>query len=89
MFKDFGRRLNRDIARRTKSRLEMYNKNSGIQVKDIEVNVITHRMQRFAVWFGGSMLSQLPQFGEMVITKEDYEEQGARIARHSRVFQSL
>jgi len=89
MFKDFGRRLNRDIARRTKSRLEMYNKNSGIQVKDIEVNVITHRMQRFAVWFGGSMLSQLPQFGEMVITKADYEEQGARIARHSRVFQSL
>jgi len=89
MFKDFGRRLNRDIQRRTKARLEMYNKNTNLNVKEIEVNVITHRMQRFAVWFGGSMLSQLPQFGEMVITKEDYEEQGARVARHSRVFQSL
>jgi len=89
MFKDFGRRLNRDIARSTKARLELANKNTNLKVKEIEVNVITHRMQRFAVWFGGSMLSQLPQFGEMVIKKEEYEEHGARIARHSRVFASL
>jgi len=89
MFKDFGRRLQRDIARRTKQRLELANKEMNHKAKEIEVNVITHRMQRFAVWFGGSMLSQLPQFGEMVIKKEEYEEHGARIARHSRVFQSL
>ena len=27
------------------------------QPKPIDVNVITHHMQRYAVWFGGSMLA--------------------------------
>lgn len=90
MFKDFGRRLEKDIKKLTKGRIAAVNEsNPKANVKDIEVNVITHRMQRFAVWFGGAMLSQLPQFQEMVITKEDYEEHGAHIARASRVFSSL
>lgn len=30
---------------------------SSFQPKPIDVNVITHHMQRYAVWFGGSMLA--------------------------------
>lgn len=90
MFKDFGRRLQKDIRKITKDRTEaVMAANKGAKVEPIDVNVITHKMQRFAVWFGGAMLSQLPQFSEMVITKEAYEEHGPRVARFSRVFKSL
>lgn len=90
MFKDFGRRLERDIKRITKGRLDAVRAQAiDLEISDIDVNVISHKMQRFAVWFGGAMLSQLPQFSEMVFTKEDYDEEGPRIARHSRVFSSL
>merc|ERR1719361_2130464 len=80
MFKDFGKRLERDIKRLTKSRVDLTREQTGHMVDYIDVNVITHRMQRFAVWFGGAMLSQLPQFGDWIMTKEDYDDQGPRIA---------
>jgi len=31
----------------------------GMDIKPTEVNVITHPFQRFAVWFGGSMIASL------------------------------
>lgn len=89
MFKDFGKRLERDIKRITKGRTDAINAQHNANVGYLDVNVITHRMQRFAVWFGGAALSQLPQFSEMVITREDYMDQGPRIARASRVLRSF
>ena len=52
----------------------------------IDVNVISHHMQRFAVWFGGSMLASTPEFFRVCHTKAQYEEEGPRIARHNPVF---
>lgn len=89
MFKDFNKRLGKDIKSITKARINAVMEQSGSKVEHINVNVITHRMQRFAVWFGGAMLSQLPQFSEMVIKKEDYDEIGPRVARYSRVLKSV
>lgn len=43
-------------------------------------------MQRFAVWFGGSMLAATSTFRNVCMTKADYEEEGPRIARKSPVF---
>lgn len=63
MFKDFGRRLQRDIKRNVDLRMQMnISRLSGITNNvapppAIEVNVISHHMQRYAVWFGGSMLA--------------------------------
>lgn len=59
MFRDFGRRLQRDIKRVVDGRLKLSETLSGgrIKPKPIDVNVITHHMQRYAVWFGGSMLA--------------------------------
>ncbi len=59
MFKDFGRRLQRDIKRRVDHRVKMSEELSGNAHKstNVDVNVISHHMQRFAVWFGGSMLA--------------------------------
>ena len=89
MFKDFGRRLQRDIKHIVDSRMEENYKRNNL-VKDeknsIDINVISHHMQRFAVWFGGSMLSSTPEFFNVCHTKAAYEEEGPRIARHSQVF---
>lgn len=85
MFRDIGRRLQRDIKRSVDARLRISeNLSEGrikvrchsvtqcsktsyltisvlsfslFQPKPIDVNVISHHMQRYAVWFGGSMLA--------------------------------
>nr|XP_019814925.1 PREDICTED: actin-related protein 3B isoform X3 [Bos indicus] len=54
--------------------------------KPVEVQVITHHMQRYAVWFGGSMLASTPEFLQVCHTKKDYEECGPSICRHNPVF---
>jgi actin-related protein 3 len=90
MFKDFGRRLQRDIKRlvddRQQSNLALHSKYSKVQAEELEVNVISHRMQRFAVWFGGSMVASTPEFHRVCHTKAQYDEEGPRIARHNPVF---
>lgn len=59
---------------------------SAFQPKPVEVQVITHHMQRYAVWFGGSMLASTPEFFQVCHTKKDYEECGPSICRHNPVF---
>lgn len=90
MFKDFARRLQRDVNRLCKKRSDQQRarllKGTSVDVKDMDVKVIQHRMQRFAVWFGGSMLGSLPQFFEMAHSKQEYEEIGASVARRNPVF---
>ena len=86
MFKDFGRRLQRDIKRCCDERLKRSEVISGLKPAPVEVNVISHHMQRFAVWFGGSMLSSTPEFYRVCHTKAQYDEEGPRIARHNPVF---
>jgi actin-related protein 3 len=90
MFKDFGRRLQRDIKKRVDARmsdnLALQTSGSRLAGNSIDVNVISHHMQRFAVWFGGSMLSSTPEFYRVCHTKAQYDEEGPRIARHNAVF---
>lgn len=91
MFKDFGRRLQRDIKKRVDTRLQdnmARNQAHGArQAPDpIEVNVISHQMQRYAVWFGGSMLASTPEFYRVCVTKAMYDEVGPYCARNSPVF---
>lgn len=63
MFKDFGRRLQRDIKSIVDVRMQAnIARLSSLHVQSapppaIEVNVVSHPMQRYAVWFGGSMLA--------------------------------
>ncbi|XP_038963673.1 actin-related protein 3B isoform X4 [Rattus norvegicus] len=88
MFRDFGRRLQRDLKRVVDARLKLSQELSGgrIKPKPVEVQVITHHMQRYAVWFGGSMLASTPEFFQVCHTKKDYEEYGPSICRHNPVF---
>lgn len=62
---------------------------SHLQPKPIDVSVISHHMQRYAVWFGGSMLASTPEFYQVCHTKASYEEYGPSICRHNPVFGAM
>ncbi|KAJ1964400.1 Arp2/3 complex subunit, actin nucleation center [Dipsacomyces acuminosporus] len=91
MFKDFGKRLQRDIKRIVDGRIRTSEVLSGgrLQAKPIDVNVVAHKKQRHAVWFGGSIMACTDQFYQFSHTKAEYEEYGPSICRHNRVFESL
>lgn len=90
MFKHFVKRLERDVRRMVKGREDRtQEKYPDMQIKRTEVNVVTHPFQRFAVWFGGSMLASQPEFMGFFHTKAEYAEKGPKIARHNPVFQSV
>jgi len=93
MFKDFDRRLNKSIKKKVDKRMtenrERLAALGHINLRPpqpIDVNVVSHHMQRFAVWFGGSMLSSTAEFFRVCHTKAQYDEEGPRIARHNAVF---
>jgi actin-related protein 3 len=89
MFRDFGRRLQRDIKKLVDSRLEANAMKNGLkqtEVPKVDVNVVSHHMQRYAVWFGGSMLASAAELHKVCHTRKQYEEVGPSIARHNPVF---
>lgn len=91
MFKDFDRRLKKDISKRVDKRMHANSERlfaMGLKSNSqpIETNVVSHHMQRFAVWFGGSMLASTQEFYRVCHTKAQYDEEGPRIARHNAVF---
>ena len=73
MFKDFGRRLQRDIKRTVDNRMvanmDRLRALTGNVTPPpaIDVNVVSHPMQRYAVWFGGSMLASTVSSIELFI----------------------
>eukprot|EP00736_Rhodelphis_marinus_P009944 Rmarinus@m.12982 len=91
MFKDFAKRLQRDLKRKTEDRLKQSQQMAGGKhtSKSMEVNVISHHMQRYAVWFGGSMLASTPEFNTVCHTKAQYDEYGPGICRHNAVFGTM
>merc|ERR1711998_275166 len=95
MFKDFDRRLKKDISKHVDKRMQAnYERLQGLGLnpssqRSIDVNVVSHHMQRFAVWFGGSMLASTPEFDKVVHTREQYEEIGPSICRHNPVFSAI
>ncbi|KAI9268936.1 putative ARP3-actin related protein [Phascolomyces articulosus] len=91
MFKDFDKRLQRDIKRTVDKRIQLSEQLSttGAKAKPMEVNVISHKKQRHAVWLGGSLLASTAEFYNYCHTKAEYDEYGPSICRHNRVFGSL
>jgi len=90
MFKHFVNRLQRYVKKYCDDRYNETKKRfPTLDVKKVDAKVITHPFQRFAVWFGGSMLASQPEFLGYFHTKAEYAEQGPRIARHNQIFQSV
>ncbi|KAH3906162.1 actin-related protein [Parastagonospora nodorum] len=82
LYKDFGRRLQRDIRHLVDARIKASEARSGgAKSGGLEVSVITHKRQRHGPWFGGSLLGQTPEFKSYCHTKAEYDEIGPSIVR--------
>ncbi|CAG9944182.1 unnamed protein product [Clonostachys rosea f. rosea IK726] len=82
LYKDFGRRLQRDIKHLVDNRIRASEQRSGgARSGGLEVQVITHKRQRHGPWFGGSLLGQTPEFRSYCHTKAEYQEYGPSIVR--------
>ncbi|ODV80162.1 Actin/actin-like protein [Suhomyces tanzawaensis NRRL Y-17324] len=86
MFKDFGRRLQKDLKGLVNERIELSERLSGVKSTGVDVQVISHKRQRNAVWFGGSLLAQTAEFKSYCYTKSDYDEYGPSIVRNFSLF---
>lgn len=72
LYKDFGRRLQRDIKQLVDARIRASEvRSGGARSGGLEVQVITHKRQRHGPWFGGSLLGQTPEFRSYCHTKAE------------------
>ncbi len=72
LYKDFGRRLQRDIKQLVDARIRQSEvRSGGAKSGGLEVQVITHKRQRHGPWFGGSLLGQTPEFRSYCHTKAE------------------
>jgi actin-related protein 3 len=64
MFKDFHKRLQRDIKKIVDSRYyaSVAQPDGDVKAQPVEVNVVNHPIQSYAVWYGGSILASTPDF---------------------------
>ncbi|CRK09583.1 hypothetical protein BN1723_017178 [Verticillium longisporum] len=80
LYKDFGRRLQRDIRQLVDARIKASEvRSGGAKSGGLDVQVITHKRQRHGPWFGGSLLGQTPEFRSYCHTKAEYQEYGPSI----------
>lgn len=97
LFKDFSKRLQRDLRTIVDQRLDYVKsvktadlvKGSTQLTGTIDVNVLSHSNQRHAVYTGGSFLASLDAFPSYCHSKAEYDEFGPNICRQSRVFANL
>ena len=87
MFKDFDRRLERDIKRLVNARHKLNSvlTEGSVAPQPIEVRVISHQKQRYAVWLGGSLFAATADFHKSCHTKKKYEEYGPCICRYNSI----
>lgn len=78
MFKNFGKRLQRDVKRRVEGR-----RGAGAPP---DVKVVTHGLQRYAVWCGGSIMGAMPDFSAVAVSRAMYQEVGPSVMRRNAVF---
>jgi actin-related protein 3 len=67
--------------------MKQYNSITGTD-ESIDCNVFQNIVQRYAVWFGGSVLGAHDNFSKICKSREDYAEYGPSICRHNALFNS-
>lgn len=73
MFTHFGQRLKRDLKQLVDRRIQASETASGgiARSTGVEVDVISHKRQRYAVWFGGSLLASLVSPRQILIKESN------------------
>ncbi|CAH1412462.1 unnamed protein product [Lactuca virosa] len=59
------------------------------EAQPVEFNVVSHPIQKHAVWFGGSVLASTQEFFVAWRTQAEYEEYGASVCRTNPVFKGM
>lgn len=92
-FKGLANRLQADVQVLVDERLaenaarESKRIGRNIQAGKVPVQIIEHKRQQYAVWYGGAMLANTgPMFYNKCHSKQQYDEFGASIARANAVF---
>lgn len=62
-----------------------YSQMSGKE-ESMSCNVFQNMVQRYAVWFGGSVLGSHENFPKLCKSREMYAEYGPSICRHNALF---
>jgi actin-related protein 3 len=60
LFDGFDKKLSKLVQHRVDARLSAYLEMSGHKSSEIKVQVAQNMVQRYAVWFGGSVLGSMP-----------------------------
>ncbi|KAL6769194.1 ARP3 [Auxenochlorella protothecoides x Auxenochlorella symbiontica] len=85
LFKGLARRLETEVQARVAARVQGRAPASHAAATGVEVHVVTHPMQHFGAWFGGSVLGASEAFREVAITRAAYMETGPTIVRNNVV----
>ena len=85
LFKGFDTRLKSQVQNILDQRMAAFNQISG-QNDSMTCNVFQNIVQRYAVWFGGSVLGSHQNFPMLCKSREMYEEHGPAICRHNAIF---
>jgi actin-related protein 3 len=91
LFPKFDKRLQLDLRKIVDRRARKFEQESKDPTKEIkyEVNVVSHERQRYAVWYGGSVVGASPEYATVAHTKAQYEEFGPYICRNNTMFHSV
>lgn len=90
MYKNFDKRLQADVKAIVDGRIAGSEDRSGnlMRSSGVEVNVISHKRQRYAVWYGGSLMASTPEFYNAAHSRADYEEYGPSLVRRFSILGS-
>ena len=91
MFPQFGARLQRELRGIVDQRIQATlaaTKDKSRKI-DIQVNVVSHKRQRYAVWYGGSVVGASPNYHTIAHTKQQYDEEGPRICRNNAMLTTV
>ena len=87
LFDGFDKRLQKQVQGIVDRRMAIYNAMSKKNLS-IDCKVAQNMVQRYAVWFGGSVLGSHQNFPRICHSREQYLEHGPSICRHNAIFQS-
>ena len=90
LFTGFDKRLNKNLQGILDKRMAKFDAQRNDGEKTVmKCNVAQNLVQKYAVWFGGSMLSAMDGFANICKTREMYAEEGPSICRHNPMFQNM
>ena len=85
LLRGFAPRLQQGLEDLVQARVEKTRRETGKTVS-IPIRVVSHSRQKFAVWYGGSVLGASEMYQRIAHTKQEYDEWGPNIYHSNAMF---